>query len=85
MDAITSQDKDFEWFLSNYSDLYNKYGKKYLVIKNESVLGAYDTTADAVEATSKKEKLGTFIVQLCNGDESGYTNYISSMNFMGVM
>ena len=83
MATKTIQDKDFEWFLDNYSALYKKYGKKYLAIKNSKVLGAYDSLAEGVNETSKKEKIGTFIVQLCNGEESGYTNYISSMNFMG--
>ena len=85
MTAKTSQDKDFEWFLQNYSKLYKEYGRKYLVIKNCEVLGAYDSPAIAVSETSQKEELGTFIVQFCNGDESGYTNYIASMNFMGTM
>lgn len=77
----TLQDKDFEWFLQNYSELFKKYGRKYIVIKNCEVLGIYDSPAIAVNETTKREKLGTFIVQLCNGDESGYTNYIASMNF----
>lgn len=81
----TTQDKDFEWFLRNYSELFKQYGKKYLVIKNATVLGTYDTPGEAVRKTSQTEELGTFIVQFCNGDESGYTNHITSMNFMGTI
>lgn len=79
------QDKDFNWFLQNYMELFKEYGKKYLAIKSEMVLGAYDSFAEAVNKTSETEELGTFIVQLCNGEESGYTNYISSMHFMGAI
>ena len=79
------QDKDFNWFLQNYMELFKEYGKKYLAIKSEVVLGAYDSFAEAVNKTSETEELGTFIVQLCNGEESGYTNYISSMHFMGAI
>lgn len=80
-ERIAMQDKDFEWFILNYADLFKRYGKKYLVIKNAKVLGAYDNIREAIDNTD--EPLGTFIIQFCNGDESGYTNYIASMNFMG--
>ena len=73
MTSNISQETDFEWFLTNYSDLYEEYGKKYLAIKNCSVLGAYDSYAEGVRKTSRTEELGTFIVQLCNGTESGCT------------
>ncbi len=85
MATETLQDKDFEWFLKNYSELYKKYGRKYLAIKNEKVLGVYDSMAEGVNKTAQEEELGTFIVQLCDGEESGYTNYIASMNFMGAV
>ena len=73
------QDKDYKWFLKNYQVLYDKYGECYIVIKNKKVLGTYPTYADGVRNT--KEKLGTFIVQFCNGKKDGYTNSITSMNF----
>lgn len=75
------QDRDYKWFLENYDDLFKKYGCAYLAIKNATVLGAYKTYAEGVRNTEKTEELGTFIVQLCNGDENGYTNYIASMDF----
>jgi len=76
------QDKDFEWFLENYDDLFKKYGFSYLAIKSEKVLGAYSTFHEAVEETQQTEELGTFIIQECNGDETAYTVQIASMNFM---
>ena len=76
-------ERDFEWFLENYEDLYREYGISYIVIKNAKVLGAYASCGEAVRKTAQTEALGTFIVQFCNGDASGYTNYIASMNFCG--
>ena len=76
--------KDFDYFLKNYHDFYSEYGHRFLVIKNESVLGAYDSEIDAITETTKEHLLGTFIVQECNGDESGYTNYISSWQIISV-
>ena len=78
-------DTDFAWFKENYDDLFVKYGESYLVIKDKTVLGSYRDAGTAVRETSKTEPMGSFIVQYCNGDSSGYTNYISSMNFMGAI
>jgi hypothetical protein len=76
------QDRDFEWFLENYNDLYDKYGRSFLAIKNEKVLGVYSSFNEAVDATLLSEEIGTFIVQECNGNESAYTVQIASMHFM---
>ena len=75
------QNSDYRWFVENLPVLYKKYGTAYLAIKNQAVLGVFRSYADGVKITSKTEELGTFIIQLCGGDESCYTNYISSMNF----
>lgn len=75
---------DFYWFLANYDDLFDKYGDSYLFIKDKKILGSYDTVNEGVEKIKKVHPLGTFIVQHCNGNESGYTATIASNNFMGV-
>lgn len=80
MKSYTDTDRmnDFDYFIRNYQDLYQRFGHKFIVIKDKSVLGAYDREYDAINDIKKIYPLGTFIVQECNGDESGYTNYISS-------
>lgn len=78
------QRQDFDWFISNYDDIFKKYGVCYVVIKNKNIIGTYCDLNKALNETQKTEELGTFIVQLCNGDESGYTNYIAS-NEVGVI
>ncbi len=70
--------EDFNWFIDNYDQLFNEYGHKFLVIKDQKVLGSYNSPVEAINETSKTEQRGTFIVQECNGNESGYTNYIAS-------
>ena len=55
-----------------------KYGHKFIAIKNRKIIGIFDDKNIALDTTSGKYKLGTFIVQECNGNESGYTNYITS-------
>ena len=75
---------DFNFFVEHYDELFEKYGHKFIVIRYHEILGAYDTLESAINVTSQSHPLGTFIVQECNGDESGYTNYVSSWQLMGV-
>ena len=68
--------QDFEWFIENYDSLYKSFGECYLAIKDKKVIGKYASFAEGVHETEKTEKLGSFIIQQCNGDVSGYTSYI---------
>jgi hypothetical protein len=83
MSNMELQETDYKWFLENYKMLYEQYGVSYLAIKNKTVLGSYSSYAEALHETEKSEPIGSFIIQYCNGNETGYTNYISSMFVMG--
>ena len=83
MSDMQLQEADYKWFLEHYKELYEKYGESYLAIKNQTVLGAYASYAEALHETEKTEPISSFIVQFCNGNETGYTDYISSMFVMG--
>lgn len=74
------QDSDYKWFVSHLAKLFNKYGDVFLAIKNQTVLGTYDTYGAAVKATEKKEQLGTFIVQQCAPDLDSCAAHIFSPN-----
>lgn len=78
---MNNQSRDFKWFKENRIGLFTKYGDVFLAIKNRQVIGVYQSYAEGFKKTSQKEEVGTFIVQHCTKDESGYTNYIYSMNY----
>ena len=59
------QDKDYNFFLENIETLYEKYGHKFLAIKDEHILCVYDTFEEALNNTLKTEALGTFLIQEC--------------------
>ena len=59
------QDKDFDFFLQNMENLYKTYGHKFVAVKNQSILAAYKSFNDALDATLKTEELGTFLIQEC--------------------
>ena len=44
----------------------------------------YRSIQEAIDILSNQYDIGEYIVQECNGSESGYTNYISSWQLVGV-
>ena len=76
-------EKEFEYYLKHQEELVKKYKGKFIVIKNDTVLGAYETELGAVEETSKKHELGTFLVQKCEPGSDSYTHtYHSRVSFV---
>lgn len=76
--------EDFEFFLKNYQNIFEKYGNCFVAIRNKAIIGVFKTEKEAIDITSAQYELGEFIIQKCNGDETGYTNYITSWQLVGV-
>lgn len=70
--------KNFNFYLENHKDIIKKYLDKYIVIKDEKIVDSYDTFEEAVSESSKKYKLGTFIIQKCSKDLSETTQAFHS-------
>ena len=58
-------EKEFEYYLKNQDELVKKYKGKFIVLKNEKVIGAYPSHLQAYNETLKTEELGTFLIQHC--------------------
>lgn len=71
--ANKSLEKEFEYYLNNQTELVKKYGGKYIVIKNQQVIGVFESEIEAVEKTSIEHELGTFLIQKCEHGEESYT------------
>ena len=56
---------DYDFFINNLAELYKEYGHRFLVIKNEKVVGVYNSFDDALTETLKTEKPGSFLIQEC--------------------
>ena len=65
-------EKEFNFYLEQQEELLKKYQGKYIVIKDRTVIGSYDSELEAIEKTIEKHEMGTFLVQKC---ESGSDNY----------
>lgn len=44
---------EFDYYRAHQSELLKLYNGKYVVIKGETVLGAYDDASTAIQETSK--------------------------------
>ncbi len=69
---------EFKFYIENQSELVKKYMGKFLVIKNEEVIGAYEDEATAYFETKKDHELGTFLIQKCLPGKEGYTQTFHS-------
>lgn len=61
--------KEFQYYLDHQEELVKKYNGKYVVIKNEEIIGVYDDDLEAVKETQKEHELGTFLVQKCESEK----------------
>ena len=66
---MPSLDAELQFYKKNKPDLLAKYENKYVVIVGEDVVGSYDNYEEAVTATAKKHKFGTFFVQLVTAED----------------
>lgn len=75
-------EKEFEYYLENQEELVKEYNGRFIVIKDQEVIGVFDSEIEAVEETVKKHELGTFLVQLCEPGAESYTQtYHSRISF----
>lgn len=65
--------EQFNYYLDNQIDLVKKYNGKFIVIKDKSVVGVFDTEIDAYNDSVKKYEMGTFLIQECKPGEESYT------------
>lgn len=57
---------EFQYYLKNKDDITNKYVGRFIVIKNNTILGDYGSSIDAFLKTKTNHKTGTFLVLFCS-------------------
>jgi hypothetical protein len=74
--------KTFDFFTKNMPELYKKYGRTFIALKDENILGAYDTFNLALKNTLKTEKPGSFLIQECfENKEQGVYYFQNNVSF----
>ena len=70
---MATLEREFQYYLDHQAELVDRYNGKYIVIKNQQVIGSYETEIQAIEVSSKHHELGTFLVQKCEPGSESYT------------
>jgi len=70
--------QEFQYYLDHQEELVKKYLNKFLVIKDEKIVGVYDTKQEAYDNATSKYELGTFLIQQCLPGTLGHTQTFHS-------
>ena len=77
--------KNFDYFIEHLDEFLKEHYGKFVVVKDEEVLGFYDSFDEAIEEALKEYEIGTFIVQECvNNERSANTFYSNNVCFCEV-
>lgn len=68
-------EKEYNYFNIHRDEFIEKFKGKFIVIKNESVLGHFNTMQEAISETSKSHELGSFLVQECIPEEQNIQHF----------
>ena len=71
-------EKEFQYYVDNQSKLVKSYSGKFLVIKNQKIIGVYDSQVEAYQQTLSSEKEGTFLIQECRPGTGSYRQIFHS-------
>ncbi|MEO8664635.1 MAG: hypothetical protein ABI462_03985, partial [Ignavibacteria bacterium] len=71
-------EKEFKYYIKNQEELVKKYKGRFLVIKDEKVVGDYIDKVTAYNESVKKYELGTFLIQQCLPGKDNYTQTFTS-------
>ncbi|MFA4918403.1 MAG: hypothetical protein WC581_04025 [Thermodesulfovibrionales bacterium] len=66
-------EKEFKYYIEHQADFVEKYKGKYLVIKDEQIIGVFDSELEAIKQSSIDHEMGTFLVQKCEPGSESYT------------
>ena len=71
--------REFDYYLDHQNEFVKTFSGRYLLIRNEQIIGDYDSLIEAVYAGEERFALGTFLVQRCS---LGPEDYIETIPFI---
>lgn len=75
---MSNLEKEFIFYRKHQKELVKEHNGKFIVIKNERVIGVYKSEIEAYVETQKTEKLGTFLIQECLAGDASYSQTFHS-------
>lgn len=70
--------KEFDYYVNNQEEFARQYKGKFLVIRDERVVGVYDSELEAYKDAAKQFELGTFLIQQALPGEGNITQTFHS-------
>jgi len=70
---VARLEQEFQYYLDHQEEMLRQYNGKYIVIRDRTVIGSYDSELEAVQKTAETYELGTFLVQKCEPGKGSYT------------
>lgn len=70
---MATLEKELTYFKDHQDELVEEYFGRFIVIKNQVVIGDYDSELEALEKTKQEHELGTFLIQHCLPGEDAYS------------
>jgi len=71
-------EKEFRYYLEHQDELVGQYRGKFIVIKDQKVIGVFEAELAAVQETAKDHPLGSFLVQQCEPGQESHTHVFHS-------
>ena len=76
-------DKEFKYYLDHQDELVKSHYGRYIIIKDEKVLGDYGSEIEAI-LHAKNDlhfQIGTFLIKHCMPGKENYTQFFSNLLF----
>lgn len=74
---IVTIDEQIEYFNDNIRYLVSNYNHKYIVVKDKTVVGCYDSLTEGYFDAVEKYGLGTFLLRYVTNEKDFYTVTLS--------
>lgn len=75
---IDTLHQEFEYYIQHQDDFVRQYNGKVVALKDQAVVGVYESEWEAVRETAKHHAPGTFVVQRVSPGPDAYTTYVSN-------
>ncbi len=70
-------EKEYEFYQTNKDEFVKKYIGKFIVIKNDAVIGVYTSPIEALRESVKTNEMGTFLIQEIKGNDEPVIRFYS--------
>jgi len=71
-------EKELQYYIDHQDELVAQYNGKFLVIKDQQIVGVYDSLESAYFESVPKFEPGSFLIQECSPGEGSYTQTFHS-------